>query len=87
MGFNYVYCFHVHYGYEVDGWKEKDEYGFVTADDFEGAYAQLKSYYGDDIISFTLEYIGDTGLISVGDKAMVDTLKDEFTNYHYGEDD
>ena len=87
MGFNYVYCFHVHYGYDVDGWKEKDEYGFVTADDFEGAYAQLKSYYGDDIISFTLEYIGDTGLISVGDKAMVDALKDEFTNYHYGEDD
>ena len=33
-----------------------------------------------------LEYIGDTGLISVGNKGMVEMLKDEFTNYHYGSD-
>ena len=86
MTFNYVYYFHVHYGYDIDGWKEKDEYGFVTANDFEGAYAHLKAYYGDDILSYTLEYIGDTGLISVGNKGMVEMLKNEFTNYHYGSD-
>ena len=84
MGFNNVYCFFVHYGYDIDGWKEKDEYGFIVADDFEGAYAQLKAYYGEDILSYSLEYIGDTGLFSVSNKAMVDMLKDEFTNYHYG---
>ena len=81
MTFNYVYYFHVCYG-----WKEKDEYGFVTADDFEGAYAHLKAYYGDEILSYTLEHIGDTGLISVGNKGMAEMLKDEFTNYHYGSD-
>ena len=84
MGFNNVYCFFVHYGYDIDGWKEKDEYGFITANSFEEAYLQLKRYFGDDILSYGLEYIGDTGLFSVSNKAMVDMLKDEFTNYHYG---
>lgn len=84
MGFNNVYCFFVHYGYDIDGWKEKDEYGFITANSFEEAYLQLKGYFGDDILSYGLEYIGDTGLFSVSNKAMVDMLKDEFTNYHYG---
>ena len=84
MGLNNVYCFFVHYGYDIDGWKEKDEYGFITANSFEEAYLQLKGYFGDDILSYGLEYIGDTGLFSVSNKAMVDMLKDEFTNYHYG---
>ena len=84
MGFNNVYCFFVHYGYDIDGWKEKDEYGFIIANSFEEAYLQLKGYFGDDILSYGLEYIGDTGLFSVSNKAMVDMLKDEFTNYHYG---
>lgn len=84
MTFNCVYCFSVRYGYDLDGWQEKDEYGFIVADSFEDAYAQLKSYYGDDILSYGLEYIGDTGLFTVGSKAMIDMLKDEFTNYHYG---
>ena len=84
MTFNYVYCFSVHYSYELDGWQEEDEYGFIIADNFEGAYAQLKAYYGDDILSYSLEYICDTGLFSVSNKAMVDMLKDEFINYHYG---
>ena len=84
MGFNNVYCFFVHYGYDIDGWKEKDEYGFITANSFEEAYLQLKGYFGNDILSYGLEYIGDTGLFSVSNKAMVDMLKDEFTNYHYG---
>ena len=87
MTFNYVYRFSVRYGYDLDGWHEKNEYGFVVADDFEGAYAQLKAYYGDDILSYSLEYIGDTGLLSVSDKAIVDMFKDEFTNYHYGSEE
>ena len=84
MTFNCVYYFSVHYGYDLDGWQEKDEYGFIVAEDFEGAYAQLKAYYGEDILSYSLECIGDTGLFSVGHKAMVGMLKDEFTSYHYG---
>lgn len=83
MGFNNVYCFFVHYGYELDGWQEKDEYGFITANDFEGAYAQLKTYYGEDILSFSLEYIGDTGLISIGDKELVQSFRQSFINHHY----
>ena len=83
MGFNNVYCFFVHYGYELDGWREKDEYGFITANDFEGAYTQLKAYYGEDILSFGLEYIGDTGLISIGDKELIQSFRQSFINYHY----
>ena len=83
MGFNNVYCFSVHYGFELDGWQEKDDYGFITANDFEGAYAQLKAFYGDDILSFGLEYIGDTGLISIGDKELVQSFRKSFINHHY----
>ena len=84
MGFNNVYCFFVHYGYDIDGWKEKDEYGFITANSFEEAYLQLKGYFGDDILSYGLEYIGDTGILSINDKALVKTFKKAFTDYHYG---
>lgn len=87
MGFDYVYYFSVRYGYTLDTWQEKTEYGFVVANDFEGALAQLRAYYGDDMLEFGLVYIGDTGLISIGDKAMAEAFMDEFTNYHYGEDD
>ena len=83
MPFNNVYCFFVHYGFELDGWQEKDDYGFITANDFEGAYAQLKSFYGEDILSFGLECIGDTGIISIGDKELVQSFRQSFINYHY----
>lgn len=83
MGFNNVYCFSVRYGYELDGWQERYEYGFITANDFEGAYAQLKAFYGEDILSFGLEYIGDTGLISIGDKELVQSFRQSFINHHY----
>lgn len=84
MGFNNVYCFFVHYGYDIDGWKEKDEYGFITANSFEEAYLQLKGYFGDDILNYGLEYIGDTGILSINDKTLVKTFKKAFTDYHYG---
>ena len=83
MPVNNVYCFSVHYGYDLDGWQEKDNYGFITANDFEGAYAQLKAFYGEDILSFSLEYIGDTGLISIGDKELVQSFRQSFINHHY----
>ena len=83
MNFNNVYYFHVHYGFDLDGWQERDEYGFITANDFEEAYAQLKAYYGEDILSFGLEYIGDTGLISIGDKELAQSFRQSFINHHY----
>ena len=83
MGFNNVYCFFVHYGCDIDGWQEKDEYGFITANSFEEAYLQLKGYFGDDILSYGLEYIGDTGILSIGDKALAGTFKKAFIDYHY----
>jgi hypothetical protein len=83
LGFNYVFFFFFHYVYDLDGWQEKDEYGFITANDFEEAYAQLKAYYGEDILSFGLEYIGDTGLISIGDKELAQSFRQSFINHHY----
>ena len=87
MDFNNVYCFFVHYGYDLDGWQERDEYGFIAANDFEGAYAQLKAYFGEDILSFGLEYVGDTGIISIGDKELVKSFKQSFIDYHYGSEE
>ena len=83
MPVNNVYCFFVFFLYDLDGWQEKDDYGFITANDFEGAYAQLKAFYGEDILSFGLEYIGDTGLISIGDKELVQSFRQSFINHHY----
>ena len=87
MPVNNVYCFSVHYGYDLDGWQEKDNYGFITANDFEGAYAQLKAFYGEDILSFSLEYIGDTGIVSIGDKELVKSFKQSFIDCHYGSEE
>ena len=82
-----VYCFYVHYGFDMDGWYEKDEYGFIAANSFEDALAQLRGYYGDDILSFGLEYIGDTGIISIGDKELVKSFMKSFVDYHYGSEE
>lgn len=84
MSFDNVYYFHVHYGFDLDGWQEKDEYGFIAANDFEEAFAQLKRYYGDDIISYTLEYIGDTGIISIGNVDLATSFRQAFIDCHYG---
>lgn len=87
MKFDNVYYFYVHYGFDVDGWYEKDEYGFIAANSFEDALAQLRGYYGDDILSFGLEYIGDTGIISIGDKELVKSFMKSFIDYHYGSEE
>ena len=87
MKFDNVYCFCVHYGFDMDGWREEDEYGFITANSFEDALAQLRGYYGDDILSFSLEYIGDTGIISIGDKELVKSFMKSFVDYHYGSEE
>lgn len=83
MVFNSVYYFHVHYGYEMETWGEKDEYGFIAADSFEDALKQLRGYYGDDMLNIALEYMGDTGLIAIGNKTIADTFKNEYVSYHY----
>lgn len=87
MKFDNVYCFYVHYGFDMDGWREKDEYGFIAANSFEDALAQLRGYYGEDILSFGLEYIGDTGIISIGDKELVKSFMKSFIDYHYGSEE
>ena len=84
MAFNDIYCFSVHYGFDMDGWKEKDEYGFIAANSFEDALAQLRGYYGNDILSFSLENIGDTGIIPIGNKELVESFRKSFIKYHYG---
>ena len=87
MGFENIYYFHVHYGYELDTWEEKDEYGFVPANSFEAALEQLKTYYGNDMLSVTLEYIGDTGVLSLGNKDLAKKFRQEFIKYHYGSEE
>lgn len=87
MKFDNVYCFCVHYGFDMDGWREEDEYGLIAANSFEDAFAQLRGYYGDDILSFGLEYIGDTGIISIGDKELVKSFMKSFINHHYGSEE
>ena len=87
MTFDSVYCFSVRYGYTLDTWQEKTEHGFVVANNFEGALEQLRGYYGDDMLSFSLEYIGDTGLLAIDNKQLVEDFRKQFIGYHYGDED
>lgn len=82
MRFDELFYFHVKY--YCDGVSDgRDEYGFVPADSFEEALKTLRGYYGNDILSVTIESIADVGLLTIGNKALVDTMKREFIKYHY----
>lgn len=82
-----VYYFHAHYGYDNGtDWEEKDNYGFIAAEGFICATQQIVDYYRDDLISFSIEEIGDT-LVCVDDKNIAEAFKESYLKTHYGENE
>lgn len=80
-----VYYYHAHYGFDNDPWEERDEYGFMIADNFNHAMSKIVDYYRDDLMSVTIEYIGDTGMICIENKEVAEAFKASYSKTHYGE--
>lgn len=82
-----VYFFKAtYYGYDdkPHDLKEETHYGFISASGFAAASQEIIEYYREDLISFSLEEIGDT-LICVDSKAIAEAFKEAYKKTHYGE--
>ena len=83
-----VFYFHVCYECDIsERWEERDEYGFVTANNFVHAMEQISGYYRDDLISVDIQYAGDTGMITIDNKEIAEAFKKSYIKTHYGEDE
>ena len=83
-----VFYFHARYGCDIlEKWEERDEYGFVTANNFIHAMEQISDYYRDDLISVDIQYAGDTGMITIDNKEIAEAFKKSYIKTHYGEDE
>ena len=82
-----VFYFHAHYGYDFDGWQERDEYGFVLAKNFVNAMEQVVDYYRDDLMGVEILYTGDTSIIPVNDEGIAEAFRKSYIKTHYGEDE
>jgi hypothetical protein len=82
-----VFYFHAHYGYDFDGWQERDEYGFVLAKNFVNAMEQVVDYYRDDLMGVEILYTGDTSIIPVNNEGIAEAFRKSYIKTHYGEDE
>ena len=83
-----VFYFHAHYSCDIlEKWEERDEYGFVTANNFIHAMEQISGYYKDDLISVDIQYAGDTGMITIDNKEIAEAFKKSYIKTHYGDDE
>ena len=83
-----VFYFHTRYGCDIlEKWEERDEYGFVTANNFVHAMERISGYYRDDLISVDIQYAGDTGMITIDNKEIAEAFKKSNIKTHYGEDE
>ena len=83
-----VFYFHAHYGCDtLEKWEERDEYGFVSANNFIHAMEQISNYYKDDLISVDIQYAGDTGMITIDNKEIAEAFKKSYIKTHYCEDE
>ena len=83
-----VFYFHARYGCDIlEKYEERDEYGFVSANNFIHAMEQISSYYRDDLISVDIQYAGDTGMITIDNKEIAEAFKKSYIKTHYGDDE
>ena len=47
----------------------------------------ITNYYQEDLLSVKIEYIGDTGMISIEDKKVAENFKKAYIKTHYGEEE
>lgn len=81
-----IFYFDIHYVYEESPYEEREQHGFVVAEDFTEAMKRIAEYFGNDLISVEITVIGDTSLISVEDKEIAETFKKAYLKTHYGEE-
>ena len=83
-----VFYFHARYGCDtLEKYEERDEYGFVSANNFIHAMEQISGYYRDYLISVDIQYVGDTGMITIDNKEIAESFKKSYIKTHYGEDE
>ena len=83
-----VFYFHARYDCDtLEKYEERDEYGFVSANNFIHAMEQISGYYRDDLISVDIQYVGDTGMITIDNKEIAESFKKSYIKTHYGEDE
>ena len=83
-----VFYFHARYDCDIlEKYEERDEYGFVSANNFIHAMEQISDYYRDSLISVDIQYAGDTGMITVDNKEIAEAYKKSYIKTHYGEDE
>ena len=83
-----VFYFHARYDCDIlEKYEERDEYGFVSANNFIHAMEQISDYYRDSLISVDIQYAGDTGMITVDNNEIAEAFKKSYIKTHYGEDE
>jgi hypothetical protein len=48
---------------------------------------QITDYYKDDLMGVDIQYAGDTGMITIGNKEIAEAFKKSYIKTHYGEDE
>lgn len=85
-----IFYFSARYIYEDEDkkYEEREQHGFLVAEDFNKAMSLVADYFRDDLISIKITCIGDTcGLISTENKEVAEAFKKSYLKTHYGEDE
>lgn len=83
-----VFYFNARFVFEDQPYEERNQYGFLAAEDFIHAMKQITDYFGEDLISISLTFVGDTcGIISTENKEVAEAFKKSYLKTHYGEDE
>lgn len=81
-----IFYFSARYIYEDERYEEREQHGFVVADDFKKAMEWIYNHFQTDLISVKIECIGDTfGVISTENKEIAEAFKESYLKTHYGE--
>jgi len=78
-----IFYYEVKYGYEEGKedkfeYKEKIQYGFVYANGYCSAAKTIEEYFGEDLVTVTLETIGYLDLLGIHDKELAHQFKEKF---------
>lgn len=83
-----IFYFSARYIYEDEKYEEREQHGFLVAEDFNKAMFLVADYFRADLISVKITCIGDTcGLISTENKEVAEAFKKSYLKTHYGEDE
>lgn len=82
-----IFYFSARYICEDEKYEEREQHGFLVAEDFNKAMFLVTDYFRDDLISVEIACIGDTGgLVSTDNKEIAEAFKKSYLKTHYGED-